>query len=212
MRSRNVVNVMVVIWCVFVCTLDAERVLAQGGNTKAAGKSGGADTADILRLRKPTGIGSQSIVKTPEFRTGGAGSVKPPGNWVQITAKFDTSPEWVDELTFQFYAIAKDAKGGYSLYKNSVRYVDIERGKDHMATMYVRPATVKRYGLLVAVAVEISHGGKLIAEDSDTSESKLGKDWWKREWKGVIAREGCLVDRSQSPFALVNIDDYEVIK
>ena len=43
----------------------------------------------------------------------------------------------------------------------------------------------------------------------------LPVDWWKKpeitDNKNVIRRDG-LVDRSKTPFALVNIDDYEAVK
>ncbi len=215
--KKNLVRALIIL-CISVCVLDAERSFAQGGYAKTGaaetGKTAAGDTADILRLRKLSGTGAQCLVKTPEYRTVyGYPSVKQPGVWAQITERYDTFPEWIDELTFQFYALSKDAKGEYSLYKNTVRYADIEKGKEHSATMYVRPTTLKRYGPIVAVAVEISVGGKIIAEDADMArDEKIAKDWWKKDLTKVVTREGCLLDRSQSPFALINIDDYEVIR
>jgi hypothetical protein len=66
----------------------------------------------------------------------------------------------------------------------------------------------------VAIAVEISVGGKVVAEDSVEEGLKLGPRWWKDpvivESKDVTARDGYLLEKARSPFALISIDDYEV--
>ena len=217
---HHIERIIITLCCLLSCTLSGGVTFAQG-TAKSAGKTGttgGAASAEVnpddVKLTKLIGLGPQSLVKTPEFRAGGMGGRKPPSDWVQITAKFSTTPEWLDELTFDFYALAmikdKDGKEQYSFYKNSVRYVDIEKGRDHLAVMYIRPSTLKRYGQLVAVGVEVMEKGKLIGEGK---EGNYPDEWWKKEMGSTVTpRDGCMLDRSQSPFALLGIDDYEVIK
>jgi len=179
-----------------------------------------AGSGDAIKIKKLTGLGTQSIVKTPEYQSSIPRGGKQPGGWAELTVVFDTGAEWIDELTFQFYALAKNAAADgdiFSLYKCSVRCSDVEKGKGHKVSVYLRPNMIKRYGQLVAVAVEISQGGKLIAEEAEKQASmQLQKDWWKNpavtENKKVTARDGFLLDRSQTPFAFINVDDYEVTK
>jgi hypothetical protein len=187
-----------------------------------AGKAVAGPAGDnILRVRKLEGLGKRGYVKSPEFevRTSLAKGPKPQQDWVQILVDYDTEPKWIDELTFQFYAMAEtveDGKKAYSFYQVTARYGDIERGRSHMAAVYLRPQAVKRYGDLVAIAVEISHEGKVVAELADDAGTKMPPQWWKNPdvigRKDVTTRAGYLLEKSQSPFALVNIDDFEVTK
>jgi hypothetical protein len=192
------------------------KTAGKGGRGTDGGAAVEAVSGETLQIKKLIGLGPQAIVKTPEYQTGMARGVKPPGGWAEITVVFDTALEWIDELTCQFYALAKDPDGvTFSFYRCSVRCSDIEKGRGHKVSVYLRPSVVKRCGQPIAVAVEISQGGKIIDAKSEKPGS-LQKDWWKNpavtESEKVKARDGYLLDRSQTPFALINIDDYEVTK
>jgi hypothetical protein len=191
-----------------------------GGRTTDKGEKG--DGGDILRIRKLLGVGRQGLEKTPEYKTSVPRGVKPVGDWAQIMVTYDTASKWIDELVFQYYVLtmtSEDGKKAYSMFKTTARYADIEKGRDHMGTVYLRPNTVKRYGFVVAVGVEISFEGKVVASKSET-DPELGsmeEKWWAEDSKvmkspNVTTRDGYLLERSQTPFALVNIDDYEVSK
>jgi len=67
--------------------------------------------------------------------------------------------------------------------------------------------------------VVITAGGKEVAKDVEASiPMPKNEDWWKSDAVlknprvKVTKRSGRLLNRSQTPFALVNIDDYEVIQ
>ena len=195
---------------------------AEAGYGKGAAAAGAAAAGgEIIRVRKMEGLGKRGYVKTPEFdaRTSLSKGAKPAQDWVQILVEYDTEPKWIDELTFQFYALGEtteEGKKAYSFYQLTTRFSDIERGRGHLASAYLRPQAVKRYGEIVALAVEISHEGKVVAEQTETSGVKMPPKWWKDQTiignKDVTARPGYLLDKNQSPFALVNIDDFEVSK
>ena len=57
--------------------------------------------------------------------------------------------------------------------------------------------------------------GTLLAVQSEVEGPDLPAEWWKKtkvtENMNVVRRDG-LVDRSKTPFAWVNVDDYEVVK
>ena len=131
---------------------------------------------------------------------------------------YDTVPEWIDEVTCQYYVITlkvEDGKKSYSLFKTSAKYRDVEKGRGHLGSVFLRPSTLKRYGTPVAVAVEISVEGKPVDETGEATIPMTPK-WWKTidtlTKQGVVVRDGYLLDRSQTPFAMVNVDDYEVSK
>lgn len=180
----------------------------------------GDAAGDVVRIRKFAGAGRQTMEKTPEYKHTASRGIKPAGDWAQVTVTYDTTPEWIDELVFQYYVLTlkvEDGKKAFSFFKTTVKYADIERGREHLSSVYLRPATLKRYGSVVASAVEISFEGKPVCERTDVDpEVKLPERWWTKsevvESKTVTTRDGYLLDRSQTPFAFVNIDDYEVSK
>jgi len=202
----------------------AITLFGQGTRRPAAGGARGEGGGDeegvkkIIKVDRLSALGKQGTVKTPEYEVN-VNRVPGREEWGQITVEYKTAPEWIDELVFQHTALAmttEDGKRKFSLYKLAVRYVDVERG-DHTSTAFLRPAAVKRYGELVAVAVEISADGNVVAETSEVDPKlKMPEKWWKNpqvmENADVTVREGYLIDRSRSPFALINIDSYEVIK
>ncbi len=176
--------------------------------------------ADKLRARKLVGLGRKSVVDTPSFSTDVGRGAKNAQEWQAITVSYDTAPEWIDDLLIQFYVLSvtldpKTRVNLYSLYKTAVRYVDVEQGRGHMATVFLRPAALKRYGDPVAVCAVFTLDGKEVAELSD-EQANLPEKWWKNplviESENLSTRDGYLLDRSQSPWALINSDDYEVIK
>ncbi len=190
-------------------------VFGQAKPASAGGGSGKGSSQQVLRIKS---LGN-SAVKTPEYSTTvqrGKGIAK---EWQQIEVIYDTAPEWIDNLVFQYYVMAgtkgADGEPAFSLYKNSVRYVDIEKGNDHKSTVFLNPNAIKRYGTVVAVAVEIVYNGTVV-EDKSKETIKLRDKWWKDpsvvENKNVTVRDGYLLDRAHTPFAFVNIDDNEVIQ
>lgn len=177
-----------------------------------------AEASDQLRVKKFVGVGRSSLVKTPVYSTSAPRSVTREQDWAQIWVQYDTAPLWLDEVVFQYHVLAKrveDKKELFSLYRKAVKYADVAQGKGHISTVFLRPNTLKRYGDIVAAAVEISVDGKVVGVQQEAS-MQLPNEWWKNpavtDSPAVTVRDGYLLDRSQTPFALINIDDYEVIK
>lgn len=186
------------------------------GQTRAA-----TEKNETLRIRRFSGAGARNLVETPKYQVS---TVLPNANrqaqrWGRIWTQYDTTPEWIDELTFQYFVLARKAEAGnkfsFSFYTVSVKYSDIKRGQ-HESSVFLRPVAIERYGDVIAAAVEIGAGGKLIAEESHAEGIKLQDRWWRIpavvESKDVVTRTGYLLDREQSPFALINIDDQEAIR
>ena len=126
----------------------------------------------------------------------------------------------------------------YVYYTLVTRYVNIPEG-DHRSCVCLPPSFIERYGEPVVISCElVTTDGKLL--DGETVISNIGKpfvggkfteetkdkaEWWandeiinakiqKGPEKGealIEVRQG-LVDRSKSPFYLVNNADYEAIQ
>jgi hypothetical protein len=173
---------------------------------------------DIAKVRQLDGVGKHYQLRTPEYRTSLSGGTKRPGEWAEIKVLFDTYPDWIDELVVQFYVLTESKDKGkelYSFFKTTVRYLDVEKGQSHAGAVYLPPNAVKRYGLPVAIAVELIVGDKTVASETEFEKRvKLPEQqWWKSNNvlgnQNVTVRNEYLVSRRQSPFALIAMDDYE---
>lgn len=179
-----------------------------------AGKAG-----EVVRLRKLNGIGKHCLIRTPEYRTNIGAGGGDPKEWHQIQVTYDVFPEWIDELTFVFYAMSDpmliDGKKVYSYYKTTARYVDIEKGQMRSCAAYLRPSAVKRFGEITAVAVEVIYKEQVVDVLSECPK-KYPANWWKNpvitESPDVVVRDGYLVNKSLSPFALIVTEGYEWIR
>ena len=172
---------------------------------------------DILRVKTFSGLGKNNEVKTPEYKTNINRGRVPAKSWYRIAVNYDTAPKWIDELTFRYYAMSLEVKKGvksYTIFKTSVRYADIETGNRHRSVAYLHPKAMERYGNIVAVAFEIVNKGTVIAEKS--AVKGVPDDWWKNsvvtESQSVAVKDGYLLQKADTPFAFINVDDYEFAK
>ena len=196
----------------YICVLASVAAVAQQpADTKR--------TRDVLRLREFKALGNSTKVKTPEFRSNIGRGRKPQQDWVMLSVTYDTAPDWIDELDFRYYVLTSqrvEGKTMYTLFSKSVRYADIEKGREHMSTVFLHPKAIGRYGMPVAAAVEIRHAGELVAGDTADGAIRMPGRWWTSkevlDREDVQAKQGYLMSRNETPWALVNIDDYEVIK
>lgn len=199
----------------FLFAAGASSALAQARAPAAAAEQ--PAPRDIIRVGKITGPWKRGLVRTPTYRSDVSSGVTPPREWGVVAVEYETAPEWIDELTFQYHVMSMTKRGEanlYSVFRTTVRYGDIARG-DHRSTVFLRPVAMARFGEPVAAAVEINMGGRVIGEATDT-QIPLPERWWRNpqvvERDFVTVRDGYLLNRAQSPWALINMDDYEVIK
>ncbi len=173
------------------------------------GKGGG-----VLVIRLLTGNGPRALMKAPDLFGGASRSRTGPREWVEMGVQYDTDPEWIDEVAFQYYALLLNrATREYTLLKGSAAYIDVARGKGHMGVAYIRPSALARYGEVTGVAVEVLVKGEVVASRSEGKLSpgkSLPEEWWKSP--KLTPKEGYILDKAKTPFALVNYDDYESLK
>ena len=164
----------------------------------------------LTRVKQPSPLYTTSATRTSSSR---------PREWAAFEVTYDTIPEWMDEVIVTYYVMAErrgDAKKEFSFYQTTVRYADVARG-EHLACAMLSPTALLRNGdQFIGFAVEFtSADGTLLAVNSVAEGNLLPPEWWKKpevtESKSVVKRDG-LTDRSKTPFGLINVDDYEVVK
>ncbi|HRZ13746.1 MAG TPA: hypothetical protein P5567_14985 [Kiritimatiellia bacterium] len=144
---------------------------------------------------------------TPQYQLLKGQAMARTREWFQILTQYETDPEWMDELTFTYYVLVRDKVGpqkGPVLFRGDVTYVTIQEGK-HMSDMYLHPSTLARYGEVEAVAVLVTFRGQLVAMESQPASNQR---WWEQ----LAPVEGFLLNRMQTPFAMIDFDNYEAIK
>jgi len=212
----------VVLGVALSAVLAAGSVFAQvpARGTPAAGAGGAGAKEEKVRITRFPQPGKTSMVRTPNFSVNVANlqpSVsKRPREWALFEIKYSTGQKWTDELMFNYHVMAKgkddDGKDMYSYYTQTVRYIDIPKG-DHMSCVALPPSLVERYGEPVSLALEIVGKDGTVLDSKQEGEGS--KEWWKDsrvlDQPNIKRRQG-LVDRSKTPFALINADDYEVVQ
>lgn len=191
----------------------------QRAGQPAAAKSEKGDDVEIKRMPPPN---KTAMARTPEFtynvQTPSPKVNKKPREWALFEIKYETGAKWTDELVFEYYVMTKgkteEGKDGFSFYTTKVRYVDIPKG-EHMSCVAIPPSLTERYGEPVAVALEITgKEGKVLDSKTETI-IPFPKEWWKDPKvldNASVTRRNGMVERSKTPFALVNVDDYEVVQ
>ena len=171
----------------------------------------------VLVIQSIEGVGRRERVPTPQYRTS-IPERRPAvrGEWGRITTKYDTSPEWIDNLIFEYFALLVREERGeppqYTLFRGTVTYMDIEQGRDKESTAFLRPSTLRRYGEMIGIAVEIRHEGDVVAVESQELRGSVAEgqeEWWRNP--NLTPRDGYILNRSETPFAFINYDLYEAI-
>ena len=215
-RTRTWISMVAVTVAAVVMVPDSP---AQGARAKpeayrpaAASVTGGGGVAGgPVRIRQFTGFGPRSLIKMPNVFPAGRA---PSRDWAELQVVFDSEPEWIDEVSFQYYALLHDrVSDEYSFLRGQVIHVDVARGKGHMSSAYIRPNTLARMGEVVAVAVEVLVKGDIVAVQSEGKLPRgqaLPSEWWKSP--KLVPKDGLLLAKPQTPFAYVSYDDYEAVK
>lgn len=161
----------------------------------------------------PVGPGSIKLGKltveaptSPEYSVSG-GPTKRSKNerWLEFEVAYDTVPEEIDELTFRFTALVEK-----KLLTGEVTYINILKGRDHYAVMYVSPKGIARLtggrplssAGIENVWVEVSRQGQVLAKES----FKPGNP------PNVAQVAGLVLKKDDTPFGPLFYDRYEAIK
>jgi hypothetical protein len=153
-------------------------------------------------------------VSTPQFDVSVRGmSTQRDGRmeWLMVRAEYKTAKDWTDEVTVTFYVVlegdAEDLPAGSNtknMFTGTVTYMNVRQG-DHESTMFLDPNTFERYGDVIAVAAVVNLDGRPAGELTDPSTTVK---WWERQSPLPIP----LLNRSESPWALIEIEKHDTIK
>jgi hypothetical protein len=162
---------------------------------------------EILRIRKIKG----EKVETPEFQARADLNLRSrpsDKHWYQIMVEYDTKPEWMDQLDLDVYALQEDSgkkgRDKYKLLQGRVSYINVEEGS-HVATLYIHPHTLERFGDVERIAVIIRSKGQVLGIESDPSSRTR---WWEQ----LSPTKDLLLSRIYTPFAWLRSDNFEAIK
>lgn len=164
--------------------------------------------------------------------------------WGVFDYTFDTLAPWTDNMTATFYLLL-DAEEiqkrdkitdqpRFSLMQLTMRYGDIQKGKDHKISAVLLPAALERFGKPIGLGLVVTVGDTVVYTDdmnvagplqpllqralknAQANNPTVRPKWW--DFIGQFAgeklarRNDYLVDRAKTPFALVAIDDYVMSK
>jgi hypothetical protein len=170
--------------------------------------------ATIVHAQVPVGPGSIKLGKiqvsaptTPEFQlSGGTTKRFETKKWLEFEISYDTVPDGtIDELTFKFTAQIER-----KLLDGEVTYVNIAKGKDHWAVVYISPKSLDKLtggrpfspAALENAWVEVTNRGQVLARESLKNTPM----------PNAPHTPGMIVPKNQTPFASLWYDRYEEIK
>ncbi len=142
--------------------------------------------------------------------------------WGVFDVTFQTVPQWIDSMTITYMVMlfnpkadAKKNEKQLTLMQTTVEYADVAQDREHKAGAVVLPAALLRLGEPIGFSASISVAGKEVASQG-VARGPLAshKEWWKEDAvlnsPNVQRRDAYMVDRMDSPFQLVDPDDYEL--
>ncbi|MDD5644329.1 MAG: hypothetical protein PHO00_02620 [bacterium] len=141
-------------------------------------------------------------------RSSGLSSVMSLGKkhgWAAIYVNYRSLPLWADDVKLAYYVALGSGSKSVVLYGEE-NYVSVEKGVSHKAVIYVPPQVLARYGDVQRITVYIYHQNKL--QDMQSFRFAGNKQWWKD--RQMI--NGLLRTKKESPFALDNFNEYELVR
>lgn len=153
------------------------------------------------------------LVDTPAIAYSGGGRVAirtvgtGQNRWLRIEAQYESAPEWADDVRLEYHVLLGDLREPIYL-KGEETYIHVARGRGHVAAMFVHPKTVQRYMKTPAprqISVLLYYQNRLIDAASQPPSSAR---WWEQLTPVV----GQLLPRSQTPWAVLDDDRYEMSK
>ena len=146
-------------------------------------------------------------IKSPEYQiTGGPQKRYKLGTWLEVEIPYETKPDGIDELSFAF-TIMIDNK----LADGSVTYIDIPKGKDHYAVMYIPPRALDKLtgGKPITTSsiqnawLTVSHQGQILDQPAALKPGPI---------PNLPHISGLVLNKNETPFAPLFYDRYEAIK
>lgn len=124
------------------------------------------------------------------------------GNWVSIQVHYQSRVEWADEIALEYYVLTQKNV----VLKGRITQINVPEGKHHVATAYLHPNTIARFGMIHRVATVILYHGQQY--DMAQWPMNTKKDWWN----SAKTIDGQIKNVFQTPFIINQPEDYEDIR
>jgi hypothetical protein len=116
--------------------------------------------------------------------------------WGMIQTVYNSLPMWADNVEVKYYVLMKgDSPKKPVMLTGSVVYIDVQKQKGHISTMYVPPQAIIRFGEVMRIRAEVWYNGVL--QDSTEWPRGAKKSQW---WTKVKPTYGSLFNRFYTPF------------
>jgi hypothetical protein len=177
-------------------------ILAVGALTTEGFTQGVAVGPGAVKLGK---IGVEGV-KSPEFQiVGGPQKRSKTGTWLELEIEYETKVDDIDELSFAYQVLVEG-----KLLDGTVTYVNIPKGRDHYAVMYIAPRTLEKLTAgkplnpgNINVWVTVSKQGQMLDAPAAYKPATI---------PNVPHLAGMILNKSETPFAPLFYDRYETIK
>jgi hypothetical protein len=156
-----------------------------------------------------TTIAPQGIT-TPDYQVTGEAHKSPRRQiWLEVEVEFESKAETTDELTVKYFVLLKD-----KLLSGEVTHVNVPKGRDLRSVIYVPPQTLSRLleGRPLGSADIVNVGVQLLVKGALAAESNYKPAGAARWWEQLQPLTGLMMNKTQTPFAPLYWDRYEMIK
>ena len=186
---------------ILLCSILGLVALTVGGLAQIAVPQG------AVKLGKPQPAG----IKSPEYQiNSGPQKRYKIGTWLEIEVPYETLMDDIPELTFE-YVIGIGTGPNEKLLDGTVTYINIPKGRDHFAVMYIPPRTLDKLtggkplsqGDIANVWITVKSQGATVALDALKPENIP---------TNLAHLPGLILNKNQTPFAPLYYDRYETIK
>ncbi len=190
--------------------LSVAVLLALAGARQVVGQAPSGVSRDSLNIRRI----DASRTRTPIYNQRSQINVREEvREWFRIEVEYQSTPDWLDEVTFTYHVLLRnddlarpgDPRSAFRLLRGQVTNVNVPRGRRNYSVMFIHPRTIERFGSIERIAVTASSGGVVM----DTATEPESRTRW---WEELPPVEGLLLNRLETPFALIAYDRYEAIK
>jgi hypothetical protein len=166
----------------------------------ASGLTARAQQQQVVELRKA----EAQIVDSPTYQLANTNllGVPPSQRWLQIQTTFDTTQDWIDELTFRYYVLVGEGPSA-KIFVGEVTHVDIPRKAGQMTFAYIHPNTLQRHtrgNLPERVTVQVLYKERPLAQLNARGD---GAGRW---WEAMVNTRGFILAPKETPFSLVVLD------
>jgi hypothetical protein len=127
---------------------------------------------------------------------------KPSRLWHVITVEYESRPDWIDELTFDYWVQTRGGRerAAGPVFSRRVTYLDVEAGV-HRSVVYLHPNTFARFGPARRAGVSVKSAGVEVAYATLAGDQD-------RSWIATSDRSRLLEGRD-TPFWLIDNELFE---